>query len=298
MRRYAMSDIHGCLEPFKERIAQLEGLGFFESDCDDELVLLGDYIDRGPDSLAVVKMVMELERRCPGRVVALMGNHEDEFLRWLGGAAADWDDDVLLDDGVDDLLDSLIPDFGPAAGHVPIDRLKMWRLSDAGGNTMRSFLGVDAFEEFDQAVDLDAAYAADAFEHACARIRTEHSDVVRWMRGLSEYYETDRQIFVHAGIDESRGEEWRVATPRDMILWDRSTPMGPFYKDVVAGHTATSTISGDASFHGVFWDGESHFYIDGMTILSGVLPVLVYDSESMIYYELDEAKKMCQIKQC
>ena len=260
MRIYAMSDIHGCLDPFEERIAQLEELGFFDLDCDDELVLLGDYIDRGSDSLAVVKTVMELERRCPGRIVALMGTHEDEFLRWLGYGDADWDDDVLLDDGINDLFDFLSPDFGPASGHAPIDRLKMWRMSDRGGNTMRSFLGAEAL--------LDDAYAADAFERACERIRTEHSDVVRWMQRLREYYETDRQVFVHAGIDESQGEEWWVATPRDTILGDRSTPMGSFYKDVVAGHTATSTISGDPSFHGVFWDGESHFYIDGTTILS------------------------------
>ena len=83
MRIFAMGDIHGCIEPFKRRIEQLEGLGFFDKGSPhsgDLLILLGDYIDRGPDSLSVVQEVMELEHRAPGRVVSLIGNHEAEFL--------------------------------------------------------------------------------------------------------------------------------------------------------------------------------------------------------------------------
>lgn len=282
-----MSDIHGCLGEFMERVAQLADLGFFDDDCSDELVLLGDYIDRGPDSLGVVREAMRLERECPGRVVALMGNHEDEFLRWLGEGADDWDDDALLDGGLDDLLDALGAGFGPAAGHAPIDRLRMWELADSGGNTMRSLLGPRDFARFEDDVAIPDAHAADAFERACARIRSEYAREARWVRGLREFYETDRQVFVHAGIEEPRGKEWFAATSRDTMLWDRNQRRGTFRKDVVAGHTATSTICGDPSFHGALWDGESHYYIDGMTVLSGFIPVLVYDSADGGYHELD-----------
>ena len=45
-----------------------------EPAAEDTLVLLGDYVDRGPDSRGVIEFVLELETRC--RVVPLMGNHE------------------------------------------------------------------------------------------------------------------------------------------------------------------------------------------------------------------------------
>lgn len=42
--------------------------------ADDTLVLLGDYVDRGPDSRGVLDFILELEGRC--RVAPLLGNHE------------------------------------------------------------------------------------------------------------------------------------------------------------------------------------------------------------------------------
>ena len=69
--RYAISDIHGCCKTFH---ALLKKLHIKES---DHLYLLGDYIDRGPDSKGVLDTIMNLD--C--KVVALMGNHEEMWLR-------------------------------------------------------------------------------------------------------------------------------------------------------------------------------------------------------------------------
>jgi protein phosphatase len=41
------------------------------------LVFLGDYADRGPDGVEVIRTVKALEEQHPKNVVALMGNHED-----------------------------------------------------------------------------------------------------------------------------------------------------------------------------------------------------------------------------
>ncbi len=59
----------------------------------DELYLLGDYVDRGPDSKGVIDTVFEL-RAHQHKVVCLKGNHEEymirsrqdeqTFLSWLG----------------------------------------------------------------------------------------------------------------------------------------------------------------------------------------------------------------------
>ena len=56
MHIYAMSDIHGCLDAFKASLSTVD------LDAEDsKLVLLGDYCDRGPDSLGVFELVMDLQ---------------------------------------------------------------------------------------------------------------------------------------------------------------------------------------------------------------------------------------------
>lgn len=73
---YAVGDIHGEIELLEELLARLpheEG---------DRFVFVGDYVDRGPDSKAVVDRLLEFrrERDC----VFLLGNHESMFLDFLG----------------------------------------------------------------------------------------------------------------------------------------------------------------------------------------------------------------------
>lgn len=72
--RYAIGDIHGCHKTFRAMVeAEIApGRG-------DELYLLGDYIDRGPDSKGVLDYIMELQRQ-EYQVFPLMGNHEDMLL--------------------------------------------------------------------------------------------------------------------------------------------------------------------------------------------------------------------------
>lgn len=67
-RTIAIGDIHGCSAALR---ALLEAI---QPQADDTLVLMGDYIDRGPDSRGVLERVLLLEKEC--RVVPLLGNHE------------------------------------------------------------------------------------------------------------------------------------------------------------------------------------------------------------------------------
>jgi serine/threonine protein phosphatase 1 len=62
----AVGDIHGCLEPLRALIDELPAA--------EELVFLGDYIDRGPQSAGVVRYLRQLAEQRPCRF--LMGNHE------------------------------------------------------------------------------------------------------------------------------------------------------------------------------------------------------------------------------
>lgn len=68
-RQIAIGDIHGCNYTFK---ALLEQLSLSKN---DELILLGDYVDRGADSKGVIDTISKL--RTEGyHVRTLLGNHE------------------------------------------------------------------------------------------------------------------------------------------------------------------------------------------------------------------------------
>ena len=78
-RLLVIGDIHGRLDKLEQLLAQVKPTQ------DDELIFLGDYIDRGPDSWGVVKKVKELQEKFP-RTVCLMGNHELTFVRSFIGS--------------------------------------------------------------------------------------------------------------------------------------------------------------------------------------------------------------------
>lgn len=72
-RRLAISDIHGCYGSF---CALLDKIGLNK---DDQLFLLGDFVDRGPYSSLVVRQVQYLIQK-GFQVVPLRGNHEQLLL--------------------------------------------------------------------------------------------------------------------------------------------------------------------------------------------------------------------------
>jgi len=91
MRTLAIGDIHGCFTALQTVVSVVE------LSSEDNLVTLGDYIDRGPQVPQV--LVWLRERYRSGRLVPLLGNHEimlracrtdkDLFQDWLefGGRA-------------------------------------------------------------------------------------------------------------------------------------------------------------------------------------------------------------------
>jgi serine/threonine protein phosphatase 1 len=73
-RLFAVGDVHGHLAKLEALLAKLPLVKE-----EDDLVFLGDYIDRGPDSRGVVDRLLEL--RAQGfRLTCLTGNHEAMLL--------------------------------------------------------------------------------------------------------------------------------------------------------------------------------------------------------------------------
>lgn len=75
MRFLAISDIHGCLDELNQILDTVN------YNCgEDQLVLLGDYVDRGQKSKQVLNKVIDLVNN---GAIALRGNHDQMFIDWL-----------------------------------------------------------------------------------------------------------------------------------------------------------------------------------------------------------------------
>ncbi len=76
-RRFVVGDIHGCsltLQTLVQEQLQLT--------LQDQLFLLGDYINRGPDSLGVLSFIIDLQKN-GYQVFPLRGNHEQMLISEL-----------------------------------------------------------------------------------------------------------------------------------------------------------------------------------------------------------------------
>jgi len=78
-RVYAVGDIHGRLDLFEDMIAQIEADDGARNDAETTVILLGDLVDRGPDSAGVIEAARQWQSRRTVRLLA--GNHEEMFLR-------------------------------------------------------------------------------------------------------------------------------------------------------------------------------------------------------------------------
>lgn len=218
MKIYCMSDIHGCMEEFQYALSLVEP---YLSEADTKLVLLGDYIHGGPDSYAVLDLIIRLQQKYgDDKCIALMGNHEDMACEGRWPIAAD-------------------------------------RIADAE-------------EEIDE---------------------EKEDRYTQWMAELPRYYTEGNTIFVHAGIDEDAQDSWEWATDDYTYTEKYPAQVGKFYGDIkiVAGHIGTAEISGNRNFHDIYYDGESHYYVDGTVLDSGMIPVLMVDSEMNAYYRVTES---------
>ena len=214
MMIYAMSDIHGFLREFEEALAKVDLSG------DNRLILLGDYIHRGPSSIGVLRKIIAMQKRYGrNKVLALMGNHEESVL----------DRSLPLDMG---------PDGGGPLEDISIEEYKAY---------------------------------------------------VEWMKTLPRYYTNGKQIFVHAGVEESAGGSWEWVTDDYTFTEQKLVRTGKFYMDIIAGHIGTAKIAENPEFHDIYYDGYSHYYIDGTVKDSGVIPVLKIDTLHNKYYCVTEA---------
>jgi serine/threonine protein phosphatase 1 len=93
-RIFVIGDIHGCLDKLRLLLDKIDPIP-----GQDQLVFLGDYIDRGEDSLGVLENLFELKERFVDTIF-LMGNHEKMFIDFLAGV----DRELFIYNGGDSTL--------------------------------------------------------------------------------------------------------------------------------------------------------------------------------------------------
>jgi len=78
-KTYVIGDIHGCYQSLVKLLAKLN-----PDPASDTIVVLGDFINRGPESAQVVTLLLKLKKEFRN-FIALRGNHEQMFLDYLEG---------------------------------------------------------------------------------------------------------------------------------------------------------------------------------------------------------------------
>ncbi len=155
-RIYAIGDIHGELDMLKDAVSRIER----DSGADARVVFLGDYIDRGPQSRAVIDYL--IEARAAGRNYHyLLGNHDRMFAMFM--------EDTPRTDP------RLSRDFH-------------WLHRRLGGVATLASYGVDV---------ADGEPLSNIHQRARAAVPDEH---VQFLHSLTYSLQLEELLFVHAGI--------------------------------------------------------------------------------------------------
>lgn len=83
-RAYAVGDVHGRLDLLDELLNRIEADDVQRGSAETRLIFLGDLVDRGPASMAVVERIRTLAL-ADRQIVCLKGNHEELLIRAYNG---------------------------------------------------------------------------------------------------------------------------------------------------------------------------------------------------------------------
>lgn len=109
-RVYAIGDIHGRLDLLRQLLARIERDLAERAPAKTRVIVLGDFIDRGPDS-ARIATIFAAQKSRAGFIV-LKGNHEATLVDGLRG------DRVALDQWIDHGGDATLRSFGASEAEI------------------------------------------------------------------------------------------------------------------------------------------------------------------------------------
>ena len=114
MQRYIIPDIHGELDKLKVLINRI--LEVAPTPDKFELIFLGDYVDRGPDSCGVIEYLIDLPKNY--KCIFIRGNHDQEFLFFFYSGNTQHHQHPFYTQGFKETVDSYMkPDVGISMGY-------------------------------------------------------------------------------------------------------------------------------------------------------------------------------------
>lgn len=156
-RLIAIGDIHGCARALAGLLEAIQPRAA------DTIVILGDVVDRGSDSRAVVQKLIELHQRC--RLVPIQGNHEEMLLAATASTVG----------------------------------FRFW-MRNGGRETLQSYARQAVDCESSAGPTEQRAEVGNEFEPPDVKelMGSHHID---FLHGFLPYYETDQYLFVHANYE-------------------------------------------------------------------------------------------------
>ncbi|MEZ5558708.1 MAG: symmetrical bis(5'-nucleosyl)-tetraphosphatase [Pseudomonadales bacterium] len=229
MATWAIGDVQGCRAEFE---ALLGRIGF--DAARDRLWLVGDLVNRGPDSLGVLRLV----RGLGDAAVSVLGNHDLHLLAiYYGGHSINRGDtfgDVLAADDLDELAQWLctwplmVRDdrLGYAMSHAGIPHL--WTLDDAEARA----------REVEQVIRGSGRrdYFAAMYGNAPPCWRDDLVGMARW-RAITNYFTRMRLVDAAGCLDFSHKGALSEAPP-GLVPWYEPRAATPLGLRLVFGHWA------------------------------------------------------------
>ncbi|MBL4750357.1 MAG: metallophosphoesterase [Amylibacter sp.] len=237
---YVISDIHGALTKLLEVQERITQDAATHGIRDYTIIHIGDLVDRREDSKGVIEHLMA--GIAAGKPwVVLKGNH-DRMMHWF-------------------MEDPDRPDSHLKPGYS-------WLYHRIGGRETLESYGVTFAEEFDK---------HDVHKLALPAIPPAH---LAFLRDLPSYIETDKYIFVHAGIRPNVAMDQQT---EDDLVWIR----GPFFehtqsfgKVVIHGHTVIDQVT----------DYGNRINIDTGAAWGGPISVVFADDTGVVELDADGAR--------
>lgn len=231
-RILAISDIHGCHSEFN---ALLNKVKF--NPVEDELILMGDYVDRGIKSKQVVEQVMNLVDE--HNITVLLGNHDQMML------------DAFMNHDEEDSYDDIL-----------------W-VNNGGLLTIESYIGSDWFThgfDWQEYVEAKKFIVANYHQHLnflrSLKLYHETDFHIFVHAGIDPYFSDWKKSTVKDFI-------WN----REPFLSTKITNTND--KIVVVGHTPVETITGNSDVFADL--KNSKIYVDGACAYGRQLNCLIIE---------------------